>query len=682
MNPQHRLTDRPHSLAPELTQLLEKLDLRLHLRLSWLAQAGRSEDEESGARADWNPRRDNPEEEAAWQADQPLAQAAFARLAELAEGGEAGRFDDLVRIFGLDPSERDLLAACLAVALEPGYGRVFACLEEGLPLGFVTETLVARLYGYGHRPLLGSESPLLRWRLLSVSDTAGRDCFRCDGHIRNWLLGAEQLDPVLVGRARIVETFPVPAQWPVAHIADMITARMQSPEPQRLRVIVCGRPGSGRHTFAACVAEHLGVMLLAIEAEGLSGAGLETVFVAAQRQAFLDRTCLAWSGDSLDHWQWPQTVAGFHVQFVIRENEKVIPTAAGYLDEYVALPALSLAERRKLWDFLVPRCAEWSAEEFEALVTRNQVTPGELVTLGRRDPADLAEAATWLRGQAREGLGELATRLDCPFTWEDLVLPDMLAVHLEDFLYEAAERSVWWEQPEAARLFPQGKGLLALFSGTPGTGKTMTAQVLAAQLGLDLYRIDLSSVVSKYVGETSQNLDRILSLARHRNCVLFFDEADALFGRRTEIKDAHDRYANTDTNYLLQAIESYPGVALLATNKKGNIDVGFLRRLRYVLEFPKPDNASRLRIWHKVVGELAGGERLHALAPLLEGLAERLDLTGAQIKFSVLSALFNSRRCCQPLSLDHLLRGLERELMKESRGISRRVQEELAVYAR
>jgi SpoVK/Ycf46/Vps4 family AAA+-type ATPase len=253
-------------------------------------------------------------------------------------------------------------------------------------------------------------------------------------------------------------------------------------------------------------------------------------------------------------------------------------------------------------------------------------------------------------------------------------VPEWLRGNLQDFIFEAHQRGVLWERPEARRLFPQGRGLIVLFTGPPGTGKTMASQVVAANLGLDLFRIDISTVVSKYVGETSKNLDRILSRAARMNAVLLFDEADALFGKRTDIKDAHDRFANTDTNYLLQGIENYPGIALLASNKKTNIDSGFIRRLRYVLEFPKPDTQQRLEIWSRVVGELAGEERLCALTSELSRLAESVELTGAQIKLAVLSALFMAQHERVALAMAHLLRGLERELMKEGRGISRRVQ--------
>jgi SpoVK/Ycf46/Vps4 family AAA+-type ATPase len=251
-------------------------------------------------------------------------------------------------------------------------------------------------------------------------------------------------------------------------------------------------------------------------------------------------------------------------------------------------------------------------------------------------------------------------------------VPDDLREALADLAYEAQARATFWERPAARRLFPQGRGLVGLFTGSPGTGKTMAAQVISAALGLDLLRIDLSAVVSKYVGETSQNLERILSRAAGMDVVLLFDEADALFGKRTEIKDAHDRFANTDTNYLLQAIEDFPGIALLASNRKNNLDPAFIRRIRYVLDFPRPDAAQRLRIWRQVLGELCGPERLAALAGGLGGLAREVEATGAQIKFAVLAAVFAAQRGGEPLGLSHLLRGLDRELIKDGRALSER----------
>jgi SpoVK/Ycf46/Vps4 family AAA+-type ATPase len=219
-----------------------------------------------------------------------------------------------------------------------------------------------------------------------------------------------------------------------------------------------------------------------------------------------------------------------------------------------------------------------------------------------------------------------------------------------------------------ARLYPQGRGLVALLAGPPGTGKTMAAQVIAAEIGMDLLRVDLSAVVSKWVGETSQHLQKILSARVSRHAVLFFDEADALYGKRVEeTRDAQDRYANMDISHLMVALENFDGVVLLASNLKGNIDGAFLRRIRHCVEFTRPDVAARKAIWQRVTSTLFPGT--HNIS--LDQLAS-LEATGAQIKQAALSAAFAARRlACEPHTL-LLAQMLAREMAKDGGGISAR----------
>jgi SpoVK/Ycf46/Vps4 family AAA+-type ATPase len=205
----------------------------------------------------------------------------------------------------------------------------------------------------------------------------------------------------------------------------------------------------------------------------------------------------------------------------------------------------------------------------------------------------------------------------------------------------------------------------------------MAAQIVAADLELDLFRIDLATVVSKYIGETAKHLAQIFARAARMNGVLLFDEADALFSKRTEVKDSHDRYANADTSYLLQLLEEYRGIVILATNKKQNIGPAFIRRVRYVFEFPRPDAAERARIWRQVIEELSGDETLKRLQMTIEALATTIELSGAQIKNAVLASIFVARRSREPLAMPHLLRGIERELSKEGRSVGTRERERL-----
>jgi SpoVK/Ycf46/Vps4 family AAA+-type ATPase len=209
-----------------------------------------------------------------------------------------------------------------------------------------------------------------------------------------------------------------------------------------------------------------------------------------------------------------------------------------------------------------------------------------------------------------------------------------------------------------------------LFAGPPGTGKTMAAQVIAAELGLDLWRVDLSAVLSKWVGETAQHLQKVLSACTTRRAVLFFDEADALYGKRVEdVRDAQDRFANMDVSHLMVALEAYDGVIVMATNLRGNIDAAFMRRIRHVVEFPRPDACARREIWRRASEAVLGDQALESAE--LECLA-RLDATGAQIKNAVLSGVFAARGAGTRADKRLFGRMLARELAKDGAGISQR----------
>jgi SpoVK/Ycf46/Vps4 family AAA+-type ATPase len=238
-------------------------------------------------------------------------------------------------------------------------------------------------------------------------------------------------------------------------------------------------------------------------------------------------------------------------------------------------------------------------------------------------------------------------------------------------------RSEFWEKPGPRRLFPRGRGLIGFLLGPPGTGKTMAAQVIAAELKLDLYRVDIAVCLSKYIGETVKNLRQVFTAAARMNAVFLFDEADALFAKRTEVKDAHDRHANTDTNYLLQLLEDFDGIALLASNRKHNVDPAFMRRIRFILDFPRPGTEERRVIWQRLLDELAGQEAAEALRRPVEKVAEIVEMSGAQIKVALLSALFAAAQDGQPLGLPQLYRGINRELVKEGRAISPKDRERI-----
>lgn len=584
----------------------------------------------------------------------------------------------LIRVFGLSTLERDILHTCLALSLEPGLGRLFAAIQPHSGFQMVTEYLVNEIFDHPRGRTLPANSPLKCWRLV-LEHGAGTDhaTLACDPFVRNWLLGVDQVDDPLHNVGKTLE----PAKqallnWPVEEVTNYIQRMAANPD-LRLRIIIAGPEGSGRRNFAAVVLQRFALGGFVVDADRIPDEYWKDYYIHVQRQAFLTDRVPVWTGENILSKRWPQQIYPWLLQFIIVDAGGFVAPDDEFIDLRVDLPAPQYKERLALWHQFVPAALQWPRQELEEMAMRHQSTIGQIVSAGKRNASTITEVASLLKADAGRQLGQLAQHVTSEFRMDDLVVAPQVREGIQDFVYEATVRNAFWEKAQHQRLFPQGKSLIALFTGSPGTGKSMAAQVIANALRLDLYRIDLSMTVSKYIGESAKNIERILSRSKNMDVILFFDEADALFGKRTDIKDAHDRYANTDTNYLLQAIENYPGIVLLATNNKSNIDSGFMRRFRYVLHFEKPDASQRLELWRKMMAELAGVHYLGNLDPSLIMLSESVELTGAQIKFAALSGIFNAQKENVELNASHLLKAIERELAKEGKGINKQVYQTL-----
>ena len=679
----------------EAEVVLARFRIRAQLRSAWLQKLWNEEGVPGGNVAVTHAEmgthlldRDSPSAEAKWRQTDPQATLWLKQLQRLKlalASVPRSRLALIQKIFGLSIEEADLLEACLAVALDPSLARVCAYLNDYAGRPFVTEALAARLLGYGRCGAWNANSSLFQWELISTRDNGPGEprALLCDPLVSGWFLGRHELDESLVGVAQSYPARQPLGSWPVRETLEFCRHVLAAKPPAPVRVTIQGASGSGRKTFAAVLAAELGLSLLVIDADGIEDADWRRAYLRAQRHAYLNRCAIAWNGEAVLRRVWPWLAKSFPVQFVIVEPGPGLAPVAGFTEHTIALSAPTVPEREALWLEYLPGAKKWKPKAFRALVEQFRFQPGEIAQAARANVYDLPSATLGARESARRQFGQLAERLECPFDWKHLVVAESLRDFLRDLEFEARHRLGFWERPAVCRLFPQGRGLLALFSGPPGTGKTMAAQVLAASLGYDLYRINLAAVVSKWVGETSRNLERILVRAAQMDVVLLFDEADALFGKRaTEMRDAQDRFANTDTAYLLQAIESYRGIAFLTTNQKGNIDGGFLRRLRFVLEFPKPDAEQQNQLWRNTIEALAGVKTMETLGPVLRLLSGQVEATGAQIKNAVLGALFISQRAGEELAASHLLRALERELAKEGRSLGPRDRQRIIDHAR
>jgi hypothetical protein len=277
--------------------------------------------------------------------------------------------------------------------------------------------------------------------------------------------------------------------------------------------------------------------------------------------------------------------------------------------------------------------------------------------------ADMADRAAVQRAHSSAALAAIATRVVPCADWEDIVLPADAVAQLRELCERVARRGRVFDDWGFGRTLSRGRGTAALFSGGSGTGKTMAAEVVARTLGLDLYRIDLARVVSKYIGETEKNLDRVFTAAEAANAILFFDEADALFGKRSDVNDAHDRYANIEVSYLLQKMEDYDGLAILATNLPDNLDPAFTRRIATHIYFPFPDAAARLQIWQR-----AWPREVPVASDLdLAAIARDLKVAGGSIKNIALTAAFSAAGNGGSVSRAHLFHAVRREQQKSGR---------------
>lgn len=270
------------------------------------------------------------------------------------------------------------------------------------------------------------------------------------------------------------------------------------------------------------------------------------------------------------------------------------------------------------------------------------------------------------RAHSSPNLSGLAQKIDPRYDWGDLVLPDDQKAMLQEMVQTVKGRGIVMEEWGVGRKLKASAGVTVLFAGPPGTGKTMAAEVITKDLGLDLYKLDLSMVVSKYIGETEKNLGKIFDEAQSSSAVLFFDEADAIFGKRSEVKDSHDRYANMEVSYLLQRMEQYDGVTILATNLRANMDEAFTRRMQFIVDFPFPDEEERLHIWRTLFPE----DLPQAPDIDLALFASRFKLAGGNIRNIIVSAAYLAAANGGEVTMDHLLHSTRRELQKMGRLIS------------
>lgn len=661
----------------------------------------------------------------AWHASDELAQTSLrddGTLSDLLLTEPAWRA--LARELAPTPVERDLVLLALARELRLDYEIVFGYLNDDLTRRWPTRDLALRLLARDDgeraclRAALGERAPLVRQGLLRICDS---------GEHTSWLAAgicATPLAAALLGNAGApamrlppgvtmadeaagpqAALIPKAAQARLARIARAVL----DDEPIPL-IVLEGRDGCGRTRLARDLARAIGAPLLRVDLRVAaaddpgSDAGLRATRGAGAAEQALS-AALLWQRlaravvliDGADAWfargGAPMVPAPGLVECLAGARGPVLLRLDKGANWHAALGALrvahvevadaSLAERSRAWhDALHHAAPRATLPDLDALALadRFDLTPGRIARIVRRaadeggldDALEATPALSATAGRLSEtarddshgAIGTLAVRAPTPHLWNDLVLPAPTMARLRDFSAAIRDRAIVLDRWGFGRRAARARGVSALFAGASGTGKTMAASVIARELALDLFVIDLSMVVSKYIGETEKNLDKVFGAARDAGAILFFDEADALFGKRSEVRDAHDRYANIEVAYLLQQLDAHDGIVVLATNLSRNLDAAFSRRMRYVVEFPLPGDVDRLRLWRGIFPDEAPLDPDVDLA----FLASNFPLAGGDIRNVALeAACLAAAEGGAAIAMRHLVRAMARQISKEGK---------------
>lgn len=582
-----------------------------------------------------------------------------------AGGAEAA----LVALFALSEPERALLATALAVSIEPALEDQVATLQGRPWRPIPTEALARALFGLEPGTIWRPTSGLAQWQLIApVAEPSGAaPGFAIDPRIADWLSGKAALDEGLVGHCSLPQHGAPMPDWPLEPARASIAALMDEGAAP-VRVDIAGPSGSGRTSHATALTNALGAAPILVEGAGFPEAETTALYARLQRFARLTGRVPVWQSQPA---RWPGHLPAVPLQILLTSGTEPVPSGKATRLE-LRQPMLTAAQRQNLW-------AELTGQNQPLPMSLASAGPGELHAMAPLARVKGAIAAT-VQDRARTALDAIGQVRTPQIGWEDLVLPASIIASLQGLVDETRTRAELMRDPEFRRLFARDAAPTALFSGPPGVGKTMAADCVAAELGLPLLVVDVSRIASRYIGETAKALSRTFAQAQRFGCILFFDEADATFSRRTEVKDAQDKHSNADTGHLLQLIEAYEGSVILSTNRRSDIDEAFLRRIRHMVDFPKPGKAERSHVWQKLARHLFPQAEVEAVLPELAICANRLDFTPAQIKAALLSARYAALHAANPLSYAMLLTGSQRELMKEGRNLPPDLMSELQTF--
>jgi AAA+ superfamily predicted ATPase len=585
---------------------------------------------------------------------------------------EPAAIDRLVERFGLSTFERDIVLLCAGMEMDSNLAALAAAAQEHGQRPQASFGLALATLADAHWSALSPVRPLRQWRLIEVGEDAGLAGarLRLDERILHFLAGINYLDTRL---QPLLRAHTAAAVMTAAHrqVADAIVDRLRQGQAALPTLYLQGDDRDGQADIAAAAAAQLGLQLYVVHAEDVPAEVHERDAFAVlwQREAALLAAALLVdcrdSANTAAIARLARNVGGL----LFIASPEPLESEGGSLRFTVNRPGAR--EQRQLWQQALGAAAQKLNGSLDGVASQYTLSARTILDAGAeiRDTITVSETpddVLWhaCRSLGRRRLDELAQRIEPASHWDDLILPEHQKIILRQVTAHVRNRLTVCEDWGFADKSRRGLGLSTLFAGESGTGKTMAAEVLAHELKLDLYRIDLSSVVSKYIGETEKNLRKVFDAAESSGAILLFDEADALFGKRSDVKDSHDRYANIEVSYLLQRMEAYTGLAILTTNLKTALDTAFQRRLRFVVQFTFPDAAQREAIWRSV---------FPAATPTAEldyAKLAQLQVPGGNIRNIALNAAFLAADDDAPVGMNHLLAAARSEGTKRERPLN------------
>lgn len=578
----------------------------------------------------------------------------LAAVEERLAGPEGAFRQRLGELFGLSENEIDALDLAVAVAVEPALGTEIAEVQ-GMPSRQLPSEIALRLLlGHGPQPVVRGGSPLLSWGLVDVVEFAPDEpaLFRADPAVVDWYFGTLSASEIPLRRAPDVEPLP---EWRVNDRAQRIRQILTNQKPVRLALV--GRRGTGRASLAAAIAKKLGRQAICVDPESLAQDVGYSTFLRLQRLALLGDLVLIWRGAPPS---WPAALPVAMLQAVTLEPGESLAPVDGIVDLDIVMPLLGEQTLSALYRSYLPAVAK------ELGVVVGQPRVGDLADAAAQAITSAEDLRSFLRQRNSARTAQIGRVERAFYNWADLVLADPTMAMLRAFADEARNRAALLSSAKRRRLFTDTAQLSALFSGAPGLGKSMSAKVIANELGLDLLVVDLAAITSKFIGETAKNLTLAFEVARDAQCALVFEEADSFFTNRVKVETANDRHSNADIGHLLQLMENHDGVVMLSSNRRAYIDRAFTRRFRFIVEFRPPTQAEREQLWERALTALgmARAQR-RTVVPVI---AAAHELTPAQIKGAALTAAYRADEGA--ITADGVEQAARLELQKEGRLVS------------